>query len=1048
MQNKSATWIFTILLTVACLFQISYSWVTGSVEKAAAKDAENQLLLIEDSLKNINQQYMVYGVDSFDIATEIDRENLKRRLEEDYLRKVAHDPAYPLLGETYQECKDRELSLGLDLKGGMAVTLEVSIPDLLLNLAGKSKNSNFRKAYNSALEEWNKDQSQDYIDIFYTKYTTANPDARLASVFSLANKDKFPNDWSNEQIIEKIRLEKEAALSNIEQIMNNRINKFGVSNSNLQRLPGSGRIMIELPGVKDKLRVRTLLQSTANLEFWETYNNNEAFEYIQAANDALSEILYPGFAAEVAKKQKDTTKTEVNPTDSGSVANTITTDSNLTNLNNETLAIDTPNVTENSNESDSLSADDQFKLYPILKYLQLAINQNDQGQFWEKGSRIGVCQLADTARLMSLIRHPGLATVWPKELKLLWGAKPDEVNGKKFNSISLYCIKKRKGSDLPELDGGYITDARQDFDQNGQVQVLMQMNQIGSEKWANITERNVDRAIAIVMDDYVYSAPNVSGKITGGRSSISGSFTLQEATDLANILKSGSLPAKAQIVDEVIVGPTLGASNVSTGINSFIFALMIVLLYMYIFYKKAGLIANVSLLANLFFLFGALASIKASLTLPGIAGIVLTIGMAVDANVLIFERIREELREGKGLKLAVNDGFKKALSSIIDGNLTTLLTAIVLATFGSGPILGFATTLIIGIFTSLFSAIFVSRLIIHELLERKKEVSFSTKLSQNFMAKASFNFIGKRRIAYVISSIIILGGIASLATKGLDYGVEFTGGRTFEVRFDEPAQYDKIRANLANVFVDENGQKMAPEVKMIENKFRAKITTKYLVNDQTPEASEVVEAKLNEGLTEWNGKYEIEQQRKVGAMISGELISSSIFSVIFSLIIIFTYILIRFQKWQFGLAAVVALFHDAGIVIGVFSIFYGILPFALEIDQAFIAAILTVVGYSINDTVIVFDRIREYVKDGKRVEGGILINNALNSTLSRTINTSFTTLIVLIIIFAFGGEAIKGFTFALLVGVGVGTYSSLFVASPLVYDLAGKAINESNAVKS
>lgn len=1043
MQNKSATWIFTILLAAACLFQISYSWVTNSVEKDAENDANNQLVIIEDSLTKLNQTVMFYGVDSFDLKVDIDRENLKRRLEEDYLRKVANEPAYPLLGETYQECKERELSLGLDLKGGMAVTLEVSIPDLLNNLAGKSKNLNYRKAYEAALAEWNTDQSQDFIEIFYDTYVDANPQGELASIFNLANSDKFQRNMTNAQVIEKIRSEKESALSNIEQIMNNRINKFGVSNASLQRLPGSGRIMIELPGVKDKLRVRKLLQSTANLEFWETYNNNEAFEYLQAANVALSSILYPGFAEEIAKRT-DTSKVAPVIEDSAAVAeNVIPNDTNKT--VNETLATTTP-PDSLSAKSDSLTQEDQFKLYPTLRYLQLAIDKTDQGQFWEKGSRIGVCQLSDTAKLMALIRHPELKSVWPKELKLLWGAKPDMIKGNQQNFISLYCIKKRKNSDLPPLDGGHVTEANQDFDQNGLVQVLMQMDQIGSEKWANLTDENTGKAIAIVMDDYVYSAPMVEGKITGGRSSISGSFTLQEATDLANVLKSGTLPAKAQIVDEVIVGPTLGADNVTSGIYSFILALVVVLIYMYVYYKKAGLIANISLIANLFFLFGALASIQASLTLPGIAGIVLTIGMAVDANVLIFERIREELREGKGLKMAVSEGFKRAMSSIIDGNLTTLLTAIVLATFGSGPILGFATTLIIGIFTSLFSAIFVSRLIIYEFLDRKKDVSFSSKLSENFMINSKINFMGKRKIAYVFSSLIILGGIGSLAVRGLDYGVEFTGGRTFEIRFDEEAQYDKIKSNLTEVFVDEKGQHLAPEVKLIENKYRAKITTKFMVNDQSPEASEIVDSTVKAGLKEWEGKYEIDQQRKVGAMISGELIWSSIWAITFSLIIIFAYILIRFQRWQFGLAAVLALFHDAMVVIGVFSIFYGVLPFSLEIDQAFIAAVLTVVGYSINDTVIVFDRIREYVKDGKRVEGSILINSALNSTLSRTINTSLTTLVVLVVIFAFGGEAIKGFTFALLVGIGVGTYSSLFVASPLVYDLAGKSINEANAV--
>lgn len=1036
MQNKSAIWTFTILLTLACLFQISYSWVTNSVEKEAAEEADRQL----DSIIQTKQQMVVYGSDKFDMQKEIDQENLRSRLTEDYLKKVAHEPAYPILGESYQDCKKRELSLGLDLKGGMSVTIEVSIPDLINNLAGKTKTPAFRKPYEAALAKWSKNPSEDFINVFVTEFTLNNPEGRLATVFSAANKDKFQSKMTNDEVVAKLRDEREVAMANIEQIMNNRVNKFGVSNATLQRLGSSGRIQIELPGVKDKVRVRALIQATANLEFWETYNNYEVAPSLEMANNLLSRELYPEMYTgdEVAATVADTTLPT--PTDSLKTA-----------VDSSKIAAVNPDSGAAKEKADTNLTDlEKRKKYPIYAYLNLAIRQVEGGGYsWEeKSCRIGTCSIADTARLNSLLFHPIVANIWPEGLTFLWDAKPLRIDGNETNQISLYCIKKNKKG-VPLLDGGSVTEARYDFSQySNKVEVVMQMNAKGSETWAIMTDRAKGKScIAIVMDDYVYSAPWVNDKITGGRSSISGSFTPDEANDLANVLKSGTLPAKAQIIDSVEVGPSLGQANINSGLNSFLIALLIVLIYMYIYYKKAGLIANVALLANLFFLIGSLASIQASLTLPGIAGIVLTIGMAVDANVLIYERIREELRLGKSLKMAVNDGFKRALSSIIDGNLTTLLTAVVLAAFGSGPILGFATTLIIGIFTSLFSAIFISRLIIHELLDRKKDISFSTKFSENLLVGSKFQFMKRRKLYYGISSLIIIGGIASLFVRGLDYGVEFTGGYAFEVRFDEAADYDKIRTTLADAFV-EDGQKLTPEVKRIENKFKAKITTKYLFNDQTPEAETKVEEKLKEGLDKiYNGKYTVESKRKVGAVISEELIGSSISSILFSLLIIFGYIVIRFSKWQFGLAAVLALFHDALIVLGIFSIFYGILPFSMEIDQAFIAAILTVVGYSINDTVVVFDRIREYIHEHKRMESSSMIDTALNSTLSRTINTSMTTFIVLLTIFIFGGESVKGFTFALLVGVAVGTYSSLFIASPLVYDFTGKDLSQAATKK-
>lgn len=1037
MQNKGAIWTFTILLTLACLFQISYSWVTNSVENDAEEFAQTQM----DSIEGLGKTVIPYGKDTFNLTDSAEYENLKNIFIEEYLRKVAHEPAYPILGETYQECKERELSLGLDLKGGMAVTLEVSIPDLVNNLSGKSKNPEFRKAFDAAYDRYREGEG-DFVDLFYEEFVSIDANAQLAAVFSKANKDKFPPKSTNDEVITILQQEKESALNNIEQTMNRRINRFGVSNATIQRQTGSGRIVIELPGVKDKTRVDKQLVSTAKLEFWECWHNYDAIPLLQKFDLTLAKA----FESENMKIPAEDTSASAKPDDTNTVAvNTpLTKEDSLTKIKEDSLTA----ATKNAADTTQKSMEEIRKEHPLLSYLifDLIGERKETGVVPNGTPVVGHVTISDTAKVSMMLNHPSLANVWPKQtngsvaLKLFWGAKTEVLEGKTSIFLPLYAIKVTHSDETAVLDGTYITDASQDYDQTGSVMVNMKMDSDGAEKWATITGANKDKHIAIVMDEFVYSAPKVQNQITGGSSVIEGNFTVEEAEDLASLLESGSLEAKARIVDSVLVGPSLGKANINSGLFSFVVALIVVLLYMYIYYNKAGLIANVALIANIFFLVGSLASIQASLTLPGIAGIVLTIGMAVDANVLIFERIREELRAGKGIRMAVNEGFSRALSSIIDGNLTTLLTAIVLAVFGSGPILGFATTLIIGIFTSLFSAIFISRLIIIEMLERKKDISFSTKITEKIFVNANYNFMGRRKLYYAFSALIVIGGIISLTQRGLDYGVEFTGGRTYEIKFEEAPDHDLLRKELAAVFVEE-GQQLTPEIKTIENKYKAKITTKYLSKDESDQADSIVKANLEKGLTNAGFKtdsYIIESERSVDPVISNELIWGSIFAVAFSLVIIFLYILIRFSRWQFGLAAVLALFHDAMVVIGAFSLFYGILPFSMEIDQAFIAAVLTVVGYSINDTVVVFDRIREYMREQKRENTDIMINNALNSTLSRTINTSLTTLIVLVVIFIFGGEAIKGFSFALLVGIGIGTYSSLCVASPLVFDFAKK----------
>jgi len=1032
MQNKATIWVFTILLTLACLFQISYSWVTSGVERDATKYAESKL----DSLLNLAKvKSTVFNSDTFDLSRQSDIENLKRKYEEQYLISVNNKPVYPIFGFTYQECKKRELSLGLDLQGGMSVTLEISTADLVNNLSGKSKNKKFRTPFENTIKKYGDDE--DFIDNFYSEFKKNDPDASLAKIFSMHNKDLFKSNYSNDKVIEVLKEQKNVAIENMEQVMNTRINKFGVNQPNIQRQPNSGRITVELPGVKDKIRVRKLLQSTANLEFWTTSGNYELITPLVEADKAIGLIVKKEKGLDDKIVVEDTAKV-IETEEPEVAANTevpAETDS-------AKLALaKAEEAKKKAEEAKKAEEEKNKKLEPqsILTLLSLEAAQatNEQNQkVWVNGI-MGAARSQDTAQLNAWLNHRASRAVFPKNIKFMWGAKPIlNEDGTETDVFYLYAIKVTTRDGSPNLDGSVITEARQDFDQNtNQVEVVMHMNAEGAEKWANLTNTYKGQAMAITMDGAVYSAPTIQSQITGGVSQISGNFSIEEADDLANILKSGTLPAKARIIDEVIVGPTLGADNIRSGFISFAIAMLLVLIYMWAYYAKAGLIANVALIANIFFLIGSLASLQASLTLPGIAGIVLTIGMAVDANVIIFERIKEELRDGKGVKLAVEEGYKNAMTSIIDANLTTLLTAIVLAVFGSGPVLGFATTLIIGIFTSLFSALFISRLIITEMLERKKNVSFSNSFSENLMTKSKIDFIGKRKISYVISSLIIIGGIASLASRGLDYGVEFTGGRTFTVEFmDKEADYELIKNNLAKEFV-EDGQEMKPEVKMIDNKFKAKVTTKFMsgAENENEAADKIVEEKLKKGL-EGMGDYQIIEQRRVGSAVSAELKSSSIISVIIAILIIFIYIVFRFRKWQYGAGAVIALFHDVIITISMFSIFYGILPFSMEIDQAFIAAILTVVGYSINDTVIVFDRIREYLNAGKKTDQNVLINNALNSTLSRTLNTSLTTLVVLIAIFLFGGEAIKGFSFALLIGIVVGTYSSLFVATPLIVD--------------
>lgn len=1019
MQNKSAIWVFTVLMILACLYQISFSWVTKSVENEAEEIAAVKL----DSVLQVNPE-----------LAEGERDLAMKGFAADYLKGREDDAVYPFGLFTYQECKEQELNLGLDLQGGMNVTLEVSIPELLVNLTGNSDDPAFRKSISDAVLAQNT-ETEDFITLFERAYLKNAPQGQLIGVFhTIENKELFPFGSTNEQVIAQLRTEARSAIDNSERILRSRIDKFGVSQPNIQKQEYSGRILIELPGVKDKKRVRDLLQSTARLEFWETYGNQEVFDILFRADSVIKKVFFAK-----TDETKDSTKVEdkaatTAPTAGLDSAKEASADALLAELAGETKD------TSASGEGDSTATDltdveaDDKK--PLFEIFQFALSQDAQGRtIAEQSARVGGCYAKDTALFNKWIGHKEVQRLFPRGMKLLWGTRFRESN-----YMPLYAIKVTTREGKPRLDGSFITDARQEFQQfTGNPEVALTMNDEGAKIWERMTEEIATQQgyISIVLDDVVYSAPSVRQKISGGNTSISGGFTVEEAEDLASILKAGALPAPSKIVQEVVVGPTLGAENIKKGIQSFIIAFLMVLAYMFFYYSRAGLVANVALIANIFFIVGALASLGATLTLPGIAGLVLTIGMSVDANVLIYERIREEIAAGKGMKLAVIDGYKRAYASIVDANVTTLLTAFVLAAFGTGPVQGFATILIIGIFTSLFSAIFITRLIFAWMLDRKMNVTFSTRMTENLFKNTNIQFIGRRKLFYGISSIIIILGVVSLFTRGLNAGVEFTGGRTYVVNFtDSKADISKVKTELGNVFISADNLKMVPEVKEFGQSSQVKITTKFRYDERGVEVDEAVESLLNQGLAKVEANYEIKESSRVDPSISADIKSSSIQAVGYALIIIFLYILLRFRKWQFGLAAVIATFHDVLVVLSVFSIAYGFLPFSLEIDQAFIAAILTVVGYSINDTVVVFDRIREFAFLHRKKDSKEVVNMALNSTLSRTINTSMSTFIVLLMIFILGGDSIKGFAFALMIGVFVGTYSSLFIASTSVVDMS------------
>ena len=1045
MQNKGLIRFLAIAFLLVCLFQLSFSFATKKVENKAKAIAANYVES-EQGQKDIDACVKRHGNSEMSAAelknvTSIVTDSLRNVKETYFLDSMANEKVW--MGFTYKKCQAREINLGLDLKGGMNVMLEVSTVDVVKALANYTNDETFNKAIEMALEQQKKSVNEDFVSLFYDAIISIKPDVRLAGYFSSQLTGTTLND-DNNTILSKLKEETSSAYDRTYEILRKRIDKFGVAQPTIQRLQASERILVELPGVKDPQRVRKLLKGTAQLEFWATYSGdmqdprllaeyNRVAGYLQATDEYLASR---GTTA-VAENENDTVAAEETVVDS--VDNAVA----------ETLPGETDVQSEQyKKEHPLMSLFAQWQGYPAYPPVVFRATE------------------ADTATVNRMIAEGIRAgKVNAREVKYLWSVKPIEENS---NIYELYAIKIEdfdRNTNLPKakLDGSVITDARQDFSNTEGNEISMTMNSEGAHAWKNITHDNTGKCVAIVLDDQVYSAPRVNGEIAGGRSSITGNFTLDEAKDLANVLKSGKLPAPARIVQEAVVGPSLGQESIHKGLVSFILAFIIVLIYMVFFYNRAGWVSVVALVTNVFLLMGVLASIGAVLTLPGIAGIVLTMAMAVDGNVIIYERIKEELRLGKSVANAVDEGFKNALSAIIDGQVTTFLLGLVLIMFGSGTIQGFAVTLCIGIATSLFTSIFITRLVIDWMLNHKKKLDFSFSFTENFMRNVHINFLDKRKVFYIIGVCAIVICFIGIFARGLSMGIDFTGGRTYVVRFDQDVNVVDVRASLSNEF-DE-----APEVKSYGPSNQVKITTNIVAEDyydayraahnltakDTITDEMVINEKLFAGTKQFfgqtdNGKeitlnqfsdadvypYGIIQSEQVEATMATDMKRSSILAVLGGLLVIFAYIGIRFKSWRFGVGSVAALAHDTILIIGLFSLLRGLLPFGLDVDQSFIAAVLTIIGYSINATVVIFDRVRENRTNYPKRTLLEHMNDAINATLARTINTSGTTFFTLLMMFIFGGEVIRGFIFALLIGVLCGMFSSVCLACPIVYEVS------------
>ena len=998
MQSKGAIRFVAILLLLASLWQLSFTLVTNRQEKKAEKyaEAKAEAAMTAAAFGKVAEADKAFYLDSI-------RKVENRR----YIDSISSEKIY--FGYTFKDVQAKSINLGLDLKGGMNVMLQVQLEDLVKALAGGNTAPEFTNALALAKER-SVDSRNDFITLFAEAWEETSNGMPLAQIFGTYEmRDKIGPESTDEQVIEVIRAESESAISNSFNVLRNRIDRFGVTSPNIQKLGNSGRILVELPGVKEPERVRKLLQGTASLEFWTTYTNEEIEGYLMEANNVLAQIA----AAEEATPAVEETAEAAE---------------------DDLLAEELQQA-----ENEAAAEAEIMKQNPLFALLQ------------PSGARghacIGYAHYADTAQINKFFAMPQIKQLFPPEFKPMWTVKASAMDPNE-NIFELVAIKASSRDGKAPLDGGAVTDARVQYgNSGGSPEVSMTMNAEGANVWARMTKDNIGRQIAIVLDGMVYSYPNVQSEISGGSSQITGNFTLEEAEDLANVLKSGKLPAPATIIQEQVVGPSLGAESINAGLISFVIAFLLVLLYMLFFYRGAGLIADIALLCNVVLLFGTLVSFGAVLTLPGIAGLVLTLGMAVDANVIIYERVKEELRAGKGLSKAIADGYSNAYSAIIDGQITTLLTGIVLFIFGSGPVQGFATTLIIGIITSVLTSIFITRIIFEDRVSKGKNVTFDSKATRNFLQNTHVDFIGKKKIAYIVSGALILISLVSIFTKGFTYGVDFTGGRTYVVRFDQPVTAEDVRAAALAEF---DG---AVEVKQFGGESQMKITTQYLVENESTEADAEVENKLYNSLKGFfaedltfeqftstlDNPNGIISSDKVGPTIANDITRDAIIAVIIALFVIFAYIAVRFRGWTWGLGGVTGLTHTALIVIGFFSLFSGILPFSLDIDQTFIAAILTIIGYAINDTVVIFDRIREYKELHPKADFRQNVNEALNSTLSRTMNTSLTTLVTMLAIAIFGGEVIRGLAVALILGIVIGTYASIFIATPIMYDVTKKA---------
>ena len=961
MQNKTGIITLTAVIALISIYYLSFTFVARNYKSAAEDYATNA----EGKGDYIKKQ--------------------------SYIDSLWRQDVY--LGHTLQEVMERELSLGLDLQGGMHVVLEVAPGDIIKGLAGgNARSAQFQQALKQA-EEAQKTSQSSFVNLFVSAYKDIAPNTSLASVFAnSANRGKINSNSSDSEVVSLLNEEVENAIDRAYKIIQARVDKFGVTNPNLQRLPGKNQILVELPGVDNPERVRRLLSGAAKLEFAEVYNTNE----ITAGLDQLGQYLAQEDAAQQANRPAAATA------DTAKSAPATSLEAQL------------------AQRGDSAQADTSALAAQTAALTNLFVPL-PQG--------LGV-YLKDTGRAGEILRRPEVKSFFPSDLVFMWDRKGIEAtNGQLI--LPLYFIKKPNGQ--APLEGDVIVDATSDYDERGRPEVSMRMNGEGARKWRTLTANNINRQVAIILDNQVYTAPTVNGEIPNGNSSISGSFTVEETKDMANVLKAGKLPAPTNIVEEAVVGSTLGSEAVTAGVLSSLVGLIVVLVFMVAYYSRAGWIADIALFVNLFFLMGVMASLGAVLTLSGIAGIVLTIGMSVDANVLIYEGIKVELENGKPFPQAVRDGFKNALSAIIDSNVTTLLTGVILFIFGTGLVLGFATTLVIGLITSLFAAIFITRLLLEYTIKQGKTLKFYSGLTKNWFKDTNFDFVTQRKRFYIVSSAIIAIGIGSFIFKGFGLGIDFKGGRSYVVRFENNVSTDEVRQAMTDALGT------TPEVKTFGGFDQVKITTAYLIDDTSPEADKTAEAKIMQGVSNvaGNNSGEIVSSAKVGPTIAYDTMISAIWAILLAVAVNFGYIFLRFRRLAFSYGAVAALFHDVIVLLAIFSLFNGWLPFSLDIDQAFIGSVLTIMGYSMNDTVVIFDRIREYLNDkGARKESiPTIINNALNSTLSRTAVTGISTMLVLVVLLIFGGEVIRGFTFSMLIGVIVGTYSSLFVAAPIVVDI-------------